>query len=294
MTTDDDKRAHENMAEAAKLAGHLPGLLLEAEKIAHTVMRGVHGRRRVGLGETFWQFREYQAGDSSRDIDWRQTAKREDVYIRQLEWEASQSVWLYRDASASMQYRSSDKLLRKKDYAEILLMALAMLILDGGEQVGLLGTTLAPQAHAGAAQRLHDYLPGQKEFDTPGRSVAARSHLVMFSDFYFTLDRLRQFCAPMAEKEVRGLLVQVVDPAEETLPFTGRIKFHDIENAQAAPVTVSQVDAVRAEYQQKFAAHRAALGDMARGFGWRLLTVSTADRPEKLLADIYGILAAKG
>ncbi|MBW7910901.1 MAG: hypothetical protein H3C49_06465, partial [Alphaproteobacteria bacterium] len=118
-----------------------------------------------------------------------------------------------------MQYRSSDKFLRKKDYAEILLMALAMLILDGGEQVGLLGTTLAPQAHAGAAQRLHDYLPGQKEFDTPGRSVAARSHLVMFSDFYFTLDRLRQFCAPMAEKEVRGLLVQVVDPAEETLPF---------------------------------------------------------------------------
>lgn len=294
MTTEDDKRSHDNMTQAARLAGNLPGLLLQAEKIAHTVMRGVHGRRRTGQGETFWQFREYQVGDQSRDIDWRQTGKRDAVFVRQLEWEASQTAWLYRDASESMQYRSSAKLPYKKDYAEVLLLALAMLALDGGEQVSLLGTSLAPQAHAGAAQRLHDYLPGQKEFDTPGRPVTARSNMILISDFYFSLDRLRTFCAPLAEKEVRGILVQVTDPAEETLPFTGRIKFHDIENAKSAPVTVEQVDAVRSEYMEKFAAHRAALEDMARSFGWRLLTVSTADKPEALLARIYDLLTAKG
>jgi len=294
MKKDDGKRAHDNMTQAAHLAGDLPGLLLQAEKIAHTVMRGVHGRRRVGQGETFWQFREYQVGDSTRDVDWRQTAKRDAVFVRQLEWEASQTVWLYRDASESMQYRSAPKLPYKKDYAEVLLLALAMIILDGGEQVSLLGTTLAPQAHAGAAQRLHDYLPSQKEFDAPGRSIAARSQMILLSDFYFPLERVKAFCAPLAEKEVRGLMVQITDPAEETLPFTGRIKFHDIENGKSAPVTVEQVDAIRAEYMEKFAAHRAALADMARSFGWRLLTASTTDKPEALLAQIYDLLSAKG
>lgn len=294
MKKSGDQHLHDNMTQAAHLAGNVPGLLIEAEKIAHTLMRGVHGRRRVGQGETFWQFREYQPGDSTRDIDWRQTGKRDDVFVRQLEWEASQTVWLYRDASPSMLYRSSQKAMHKKDYAEILLLALAMVVLDGGEQVSLLGTDLAPQAHAGAAQRLHDYLPTQKEFDHPGRPVAARAHMVMFSDFYFTPERLRAFCAPLAEKEVRGLLVQITDPAEETLPFTGRVRFQDMEGVSGGTVTVEQVDAVRAEYLQKFAAHRAALTDIAAGFGWRFIHASTADKPEAVLARVYDLLSAKG
>ncbi len=289
-----DGHIHDNMTQAAHLAGNVPGLLLQAEKIAHTVMRGVHGRRRVGQGETFWQFREYQPGDSTRDIDWRQTGKRDDVFVRQLEWEASQTVWLYRDASESMMYQSSPKLPTKKDYAEVLMLALSMIILDGGEQVSLLGTSLAPQAHAGAAQRLYDYLPTQKEFDTPGRPIASRSNMILLSDFYFTPDRVRNFCASLAEKEVRGLLVQITDPAEETLPFSGRVKFHDIENMSGAPVTVEQVDAVRDEYLQKFNAHRAALDGLAKNLGWRFINASTADKPEVVLARIYDLLAAKG
>lgn len=284
----------DNMTQAAHLAGKVPGLLLQAEKIAHTVMRGVHGRRRVGQGETFWQFREYQAGDSTRDIDWRQTAKRDEVFIRQLEWEASQTVWLYRDASPSMDYHSSPKLPRKKDYAEVLMLALSMIILDGGEQISLLGTTLAPQAHAGAAQRIYDYLPTQKEFDAPGRPIAARSNMIMISDFYFAPDRLARFCAPLAEKEIRGLLVQITDPAEETLPFSGRVKFHDIENLSGGNVTVEQVDAVREEYMRKFAAHREELEQLARRIGWRFIQASTADKPEAVLARIYDLLSAKG
>src|SRR4051812_10756069 len=125
-------KSPDNLLHAGLLAGHLPGLLLEAEKVAHSFMRGTHGRRRVGGGESFWQFRPWQAGDSSRDIDWRQTAKRGDAFVRQTEWEAAQTVWLYRDASASMEYHG------KKDYAEILLLALAMVLLNGGEQAGLL------------------------------------------------------------------------------------------------------------------------------------------------------------
>ena len=107
------------LSHAGILAGNLPGLLLEAEKVAHSFMRGVHGRRRVGTGEAFWQFRPWQPGDARRDIDWRQTAKNDQAFVRQMEWEASQTVWMHRDASKSMNFRSEKKFFSKKDYAEL-------------------------------------------------------------------------------------------------------------------------------------------------------------------------------
>ena len=131
-----------NILKAGKIAASLPGLLLDAEKVAQGFMKGVHGRRKIGIGEAFWQFRTWQAGDSTRDIDWRQTGKREGVFIRQMEWEAAQAAFLYRDPSKSMDFSSSKKLLTKKDYAEVLLLALSMVLLNGGEQIGLLGTDL--------------------------------------------------------------------------------------------------------------------------------------------------------
>ena len=58
-------------AEAHSLAGRMPALLIEAQRVAHTVAHGTHGRRRAGPGETFWQFRHYDQNDSLSGIDWR-------------------------------------------------------------------------------------------------------------------------------------------------------------------------------------------------------------------------------
>ena len=91
---------------AESLGARLPPLLVAAERVAATVAQGVHGRRRVGQGDSFWQFRPYAAGDSAARVDWRQTAKSERTYIRENEWEAAQSVWLWPDRSASMAWRS--------------------------------------------------------------------------------------------------------------------------------------------------------------------------------------------
>ena len=84
---------------AELLSANLPPLLIRAERVAATVSQGVHGRRRVGQGETFWQYRRYEAGDPIQKIDWRRSAKSEPVYIRENEWEAAQSVWLWSDGS---------------------------------------------------------------------------------------------------------------------------------------------------------------------------------------------------
>jgi uncharacterized protein (DUF58 family) len=281
-----------NLSQAGKITGDI-ALLLEAEKVAHSFMKGVHGRRRVGTGETFWQFRPWQPGDARRDIDWRQSAKRDGAFVRQTEWEAAQTVWLYRDASASMNFggESRGNFGIKKDYAEILLLALGIVLLNGGEQVGLLGTNLPPQTGYPAIQRIFEMLPAQKLLAETGRPVAARSHVTIISDFYFPVEDLRDFCDKLAARHVKGTLVQVFDPAEEKLPYTGRIKFEDSESPDT--LEMPQVEAIREEYVQKFAAHQKALDEMAHGFGWTFEKFSTDVKPEAALTQLYEVLVKK-
>ena len=123
-------RSHRLRHCAEQLAAPLPPLLVAAERVAATVAQGVHGRRRVGSGETFWQFRRYQSGDPAAAIDWRQSAKSQRLFVRETEWEAAQSVWLWRDASPSMRYRSRAARAEKIERASLLALALAVLGID--------------------------------------------------------------------------------------------------------------------------------------------------------------------
>jgi len=289
VTTND----HKTLAEAERLAGKLPGLLLEAEKVAHTFMKGVHGRRRVGQGESFWQFRQYQPGDQRRDIDWRQSAKRGEAFVRQMEWEASQTLWLYRDATESMNYRGYKNLPTKKEFAETLLLALAIVTLNGGEQVSLLGTDLAPQTNYNSVQRIFEYLPVQKQMAETGRAIAARSEAILISDFYYPVEQVAHFCQKLALRGVSGSLVQVYDPSEKNLPFKGRTKFYDIEASGAAPIDVPQVEAIAEEYHRRFLAHQDKLAELARRIGWKFFHTNTAAKPEDVLTRLYDDLAVK-
>lgn len=273
------------LSKAGKLAGDVPGLLLEAERVAQSFMKGVHGRRRVGMGESFWQFRPWQSGDAQRDIDWRQSGKTDDVFVRQAEWEASQTIWLYRDPSASMNYGG------KKNYAEVLLLALGIVLLNGGEQVSLLGTALAPQTGYPAIQRVYEALATQGALGDKGRPVASRAHVIMLSDFYFPLEDFRSFCEKLAARHVTGTLVQLFHPDEETLPYGGRVKFENME-ALAETLDIAQVEAIRDEYAARFSAHQSALAEMARGFGWTFQKFSTAVKPEAALTQLYNALSS--
>lgn len=279
--------ARDNLTQAGLLAGRLPGLLLEAEKVAHSFMKGTHGRRRVGTGEAFWQFRPWQQGDSSRDIDWRQTAKREDAFVRQTEWEAAQTVWLYRDASASMDFHG------KKDYAEVLLLALGLVLLSGGEQVSLLGTDLTPQAGYPSIQRIYETLPAQTHLVESTRPVTAKSQVVLFSDFFFSAAELTTFCEKLAARHVTGMLVQIIDPSERALPYSGRVRFQDMEDMSGEALDIQQVEAIRAEYEEKFSAHQKTLTALVRGLGWQFTAFTTDTPAEAVITRLYEALSAK-
>ncbi len=145
--------------EAEALGAGLPPLLVDAERLAAAVSLGVHGRRKAGMGESFWQFRRYMPEDSSSAIDWRQSAKSQHLFVREREWEAAQSVWFWCDASAGMQFASGK--VTKAERAKLLGLALASLLVRGGERVALYGDAHAPASSRAALRRIaHSLLDG--------------------------------------------------------------------------------------------------------------------------------------
>jgi len=124
---------------AENLAAGYPALLAEAERVAAVVAQGVHGRRRPGQGETFWQYRNYHTSDAANQIDWRRSARGDQVYIRENEWEAANTVYFWRDGSDGMRWQSSKKHPTKQDRATVLSMALASLLMRAGERCSVMG-----------------------------------------------------------------------------------------------------------------------------------------------------------
>lgn len=277
-------------AEAA--AAVLPPLLVAAERIAATVAQGVHGRRRVGQGDSFWQFRRYQPGDPAQSIDWRQSAKSQHAFIRENEWEAAQSVWLWRDGSASMNYRSDRSLPDKLERANVLTLALASLLVRGGERIALLGGGGRPAGGRASLNRLANQLLGEdrREDSLPGIEPLPRfSNLVMIGDFLSPPEEVDRLVRDFAGGGAKGHLLQVLDPAEEGLPFRGRIQFEGMEGEGAA--LIGRVEMVREEYVGLMHRHREALTDITRSVGWTFSSYHTDRPPQAALLALYGALA---
>lgn len=276
--------------EAHGLADSLPDLLLNALRVAVTVAHGLHGRRRSGPGETFWQFRQYHSSDAARLIDWRRSASSDHLYVREREWEAAHTVWLWPDLSPSMDFRSHLSSVTKRERALVLTLAASELLVRGGERVAILGLT-RPSANRNTTTKLaeslavhegsgasHDSLP-------PGRRLSRFSGVLLIGDFLDPVDTIGARLRELAADGVSGHIIQVLDPAEETLPYEGRAEFVGVEGSERW--VADRVETLRDDYAGRMQAHRAALENLAATLGWSFLLHHT-DRSaaEPLLALI--------
>lgn len=277
---------------AEALAAAMPPLLVAAERVASTVAQGVHGRRRVGPGDSFWQFRPYQPGDLTQRIDWRQTGKGQNVFIREHEWDAAQTAWLWRDGSASMDYSSATALPTKRERAEILLLALASLLSRAGERVALVGGGDPPAAGRVSLGRIAMTLERQPLADglPPLADLPRSAELVLISDFLGPLPDIDRVVRFFAQRALHGHLLQVLDPAEIRLPFTGRVRF--IGPEAEGETLVPRVESIRQAYLERLAAQQDGLAAIARSAGWSY-GVHTTDRPpQTALLSLYTALGA--
>lgn len=275
--------------QAETIAASLPPLLVAAERIASAVSLGVHGRRKAGIGETFWQFRRYQTEDSAAAIDWRQSAKSQHLFVREQEWEAAEAVWFWRDGAATMRYGSGNT--TKLDRASLLTLALASLLIRGGERIALLGGGRAPSASRVALARIAHALTEVQPADAslpPDAAMGRNTQFVWISDFLSPLGELETTMRRVAREGVTGHLVCIVDPAEEDFPFAGRTRFESMRGDQNE--VFGRAETVREAYRTRFSAHHEAVAELARRLGWSCLSHRTDKRPETALIALYSAL----
>lgn len=279
---------------AEQAAARLPPLQVAAERVAATVVQGVHGRRRVGQGDAFWQYRNYEFGDAAAAVDWRQSARSQRLFVRQNEWEAAQSVWLWRDASPSMQWGSDAGLPTKLDRAELLLVALTALLARAGERVALLGGGHRPVAGRFAVERMTQQV-GERRQQLTGLPVIEplprHARTVLFGDFLAPLDTVDPIVRRLAGAGLKGHIVQIVDPAEASLPFTGRVRFEGLE--AEGNLLLARVETVREEYVERMRRHTAGLGDIARAAGWTHILHHTDQPPQSALLALFHTLTQR-
>jgi len=279
--------------EAGRLADAYPALLVQADRIAHTVTLGFHGRRRPGTGESFWQFQHYRAGDEAQRIDWRKSARSDQLYVRENEWEAANTIWMWTSASAGMNFKSKLAQSTKAERATLLMLALSALMLSGGERVGLLGSGRPPVFTRNGLERLalmHLGLERGDQEEVPNAVPPRHSNVIIISDFLMPIETWRESLARIAERNVRGHLVQVFDPAEETLPYTGRKEFEETGGGPLRFI-VGRTESVREAYRARIAEHRQALRELAQRLGWSFTLHHTDQPAQQAILPLYGLLA---
>lgn len=264
------------LARARQRAALVPDLLVEARRVVNTVIAGWHGRRKRGIGENFWQFRPYVEGEAQARIDWRRSARDDHIYVRDREWEAAHTVWLWADPSPSMLYQSNAAEVSKESRALVLVLALAELLSRSGERIAWPGLT-DPFTARNGAERLAGHLIHSAE--RPARpdltQIRRMSDLVVASDFLDPAEDTIDWLAPLADRGVRVHLIEIADPAEETFPYAGRTEFRDPETG--SKLTAGRAETVAEDYRSQYMMRREELIEWCRRIAWSY-TVNHTDR----------------
>jgi len=273
--------------QARTLADSMPRLVLEARRIAATVIHGLHGRRRAGSGENFWQYRRFMFGEPARRVDWRRSARDEHLYVREQEWEAAHTVWIWPDRSPSMAFASRLANETKHDRTLVVAFALAQVLVEGGERVGLpdlMRPTAARNVMDKMAQTiLHD--ASDRASLPHSFAPSPLSEIVLLSDFWSPIAEINSVLTQLSASGAHGHLVQIVDPAEETFPYSGRVEF--VEPEGAGTITAGRAEAWREDYEARIERHRVELRREADRLGWSF-SIHRTDRPAtELLLALY-------
>ena len=280
----------EVLSRAQARAALIPDCMVEAQRLANTVIAGWHGRRKRGIGENFWQFRPYVDGESLSRIDWRRSARDDHTYVRDREWEAAHTVWIWADLSPSMMYRSTFGSVSKESRALVLMLALAEILARSGERIGCPGI-MEPIAARNAAERLATALMHNPATDgLPDTSmIRGNSDVVLIGDFLDPVADVMERLGPLARRGLRGHVVEVADPSEELFPYAGRTEFTDPESGRK--LTAGRAETLKDDYARAYVARRDSLADNLRHLGWSFVTHRTDRLASEALVAVHAYLS---
>src|SRR5271155_5443807 len=281
------------VGDSRTLAASMPRLILEARRVAATVIHGLHGRRRAGPGENFWQYRRFVSGEPASRVAWRRAARDDHLYVRELEWEAAHTVWIWPDRSPSMVFASPLVRDTKLYRALVIALALAEVLVEGGERVGIPGL-MRPTGSRNVIQRMaqaimHDR--SERASLPPNFSPSPLAEIVLLSALWSDIGDVRRTIAQLSGSGARGHVVQIVDPAEETFPYWGRIEF--VEPEGGGRITAGRAETWRADYTARVQRHRSEIRAETDRLGWSF-SIHRTDRPAtELLLALHARIGAE-
>ena len=277
---------------AAQLAASMPRLVMEARRVAASVFHGIHGRRRAGPGENFWQYRRFVDGEPASRVDWRRSARDDLLFVREHEWEAAHTIWIWPDCSPSMVFASARNVPPKRDRALVLAFALGELLVRGGERVGIPGL-MRPTASRAVIERMADtivHFSGNPPSLPPPFVPGSRDEVVLLGDFWSPTQQVTGAIARMGANGANGHAVQIVDSAEESFPYAGRVEFEEPEGAGS--ITVGRAEAWAADYVARVALHRAAIRAETARRAWSFTIHRTSRPASDLLLALHARMGA--
>ena len=280
----------EVLSRAQARAALIPDCMVEAQRLANTVIAGWHGRRKRGIGENFWQFRPYVDGETLARIDWRRSARDDHTYVRDREWEAAHTVWIWADLSPSMMYKSTFGSVSKESRALVIMLALAEILARSGERIGCPGV-MEPIAARNAAERLATALMhNTSATGLPDTGmIRGNSDIVLIGDVLDPVEDVMERLGPLARRGLRGHVVEIADPAEEIFPYVGRTEFTDPESGQK--LTAGRAETLKEDYARAYIARRETLADNLRHLGWSFVPHRTDRLASEALVAVHMYLS---
>ncbi len=269
----------------------ISGLQLTARQVVEGFCSGLHSSPNKGYSVEFKEHRQYVQGDEIRSIDWKVYGKTDRLYVREFEEETNLRATLAVDCSGSMNYVGSRGGMSKFQYAIRLAASLAYLMIGQQDGVGLatfdtkVTEFLPPRSRASHLQAIFAALQrrppgGETELGEVLGGLAVklrrRGLVVLISDCFGDVPRLMHALSHFRHARHEVLVIQVLDPDEVDFPFTGRLRFRDLERVGV----FEEVDAasLRDAYRAKFAAFQKELADGCGRARIDLLTMQT-DKP---------------
>ena len=254
------ERDYLNAAALAKLSG----LALKARLIVEGYVTGLHRSPYQGFSVEFAEHREYVPGDDLRYVDWKAYGKSDRYYLKRFEEDTNFSCMLVLDTSESMSYASSESAVSKLEYAKYIVAALAHLIIQQQDAVGLatfdsqLGQVIHPSSQPSHLRTLVHHLenaePAGETAIGPlmhelAERMKKRGLVIVLSDFFDDVESLTSGLKHFHHRRHDISLMQIIDPAEQDFDFEEPTLFKGLEGM---PEEMADPRSLRRAYRAEF------------------------------------------
>jgi uncharacterized protein (DUF58 family) len=274
-----------------ELLSRLPSLEVKARFLVSGFLAGLHKTPFRGNSVEFKEYRDYQPGDELKLIDWKAYARTDRLHIKLREEETNMTVNLLLDRSASMDYKSSEKLMTKWNYARALSAAFLLFLHRQRDAVALgfiadgLENFTRPGAHASHFHQLMVNL--HRDADARNSTVAGsmhemlssvrrRSMVLIFSDFYEDAEALRAPLSYLRHLKCEIILFHILDPMETSFSFEDGMLMQELESNNKMYISP---DLLRKEYKNAITSHISNLSSLAMEHNCEYLLLDTSTPP---------------